>query len=152
MEALADEQIADVLAPREADLSVMFCDLRDFSKRSERDADQLLDLLARVSDALGIMTHRILDTDGVIGDFHGDAAMGFWGWPAGAEDAAVRAAQTAKAIVAESTQMTREDRFRFGIRDFNGQSSCRTDWYSGSSEGDCFWPRRESCESSRRFD
>lgn len=115
MEALADRQIADVLAPREADLSVMFCDLRDFSKRSERDADQLLDLLARVSDALGIMTHRILDTDGVIGDFHGDAAMGFWGWPLEQKDAAVRAAQTAKAIVAESTQMTREDGFRFGI-------------------------------------
>jgi adenylate cyclase len=44
-------------------------------------ADHLLELLARVSDSLGIMTRSILAHGGVIGDFHGDAAMGFWGWP-----------------------------------------------------------------------
>jgi adenylate cyclase len=27
------------------------------------------------------MTHEILEHGGVVGDFHGDAAMGFWGWP-----------------------------------------------------------------------
>ncbi len=27
------------------------------------------------------MTHHILHAGGVVGDFHGDAAMGFWGWP-----------------------------------------------------------------------
>ena len=115
MEALAGRDTNEVLAPREANLSVMFCDLRGFSKRSERDADQLLELLARVSDALGIMTRHILDTDGVIGDFHGDAAMGFWGWPFEQQDAACRAAEAASRIVTESTQLLAENTFRFGI-------------------------------------
>ena len=60
---------------------MLFCDLRGFSRRSERDADDLLGLLNRVSRALGVMTHYILEEGGVVGDFHGDAAMGFWGWP-----------------------------------------------------------------------
>jgi len=115
MEALAGRDTSEVLAPREADLSVMFCDLRGFSKRSERDADQLLDLLARVSDDLGVMTRHILDTDGVIGDFHGDAAMGFWGWPFEQQDAAFRAVEAASRIVAENTQVLVENTFRFGI-------------------------------------
>ena len=37
MDALAGRDTDEVLAPREADLSVMFCDLRGFSRRSERD-------------------------------------------------------------------------------------------------------------------
>jgi len=115
MEALAGRDTNEVLAPREANLSVMFCDLRGFSKRSERDADQLLELLARVSDALGIMTRHILDTDGVIGDFHGDAAMGFWGWPFDQHDAAIRAAEAASRIVSDSTRALESPTFRFGI-------------------------------------
>jgi adenylate cyclase len=100
MEALAGRDTDEVLAPREANLSVMFCDLRGFSRRSERDAHDLLQLLARVSDALGVMTRHILDTGGVIGDFHGDAAMGFWGWPLDQQDTAIRAAEAAHRILA----------------------------------------------------
>ena len=75
-------QLGDVnLEPREVDVSVLFCDLRGFSQQSEHLQDRLLELLQRVSDALGVMTKNILASDGVIGDFHGDAAMGFWGWP-----------------------------------------------------------------------
>lgn len=77
--AAADPEIA--LAPRETDVSVLFCDLRGFSQRTEESADDLFGLLNRVSESLGIMTHHILSQGGVIGDFHGDAAMGFWGWP-----------------------------------------------------------------------
>ena len=98
MDALAGKETDEVLAPREADLSVMFCDLRGFTRRSEKEADHLLELLASVSDALGIMTSHILDTGGVIGDFHGDAAMGFWGWPLDQEQTAGRAALAATRI------------------------------------------------------
>ena len=102
MEALAEKNTDEVLEPREADLSVLFCDLRGFSRRSEQDADQLLELLAQVSDALGVMTRHILDTGGVIGDFHGDAAMGFWGWPLEQTDSASRAVEAALRIRAAS--------------------------------------------------
>jgi adenylate cyclase len=55
-------------------------------------------LLARVSDALGVMTRHILEQGGVVGDFHGDAAMGFWGWPLADASAAERACQAALGI------------------------------------------------------
>ncbi len=91
LEALAGRDPDKVLAPRETNVSVLFCDLRGFSKQSEDAADKLLELLQRVSDALGVMTHHILASGGVVGDFHGDAAMGFWGWPI-ASDGAMQAA------------------------------------------------------------
>ncbi len=88
----------EALAPRETQVTVLFCDLRGFSRTSERSADDLLGLLHRVSRALGVTTHHIRDQGGVLGDFHGDAAMGFWGWPLPQPDAAQRAARAALAI------------------------------------------------------
>ncbi|MGB7327487.1 MAG: adenylate/guanylate cyclase domain-containing protein [Rubripirellula sp.] len=115
MEAMAGRDPDEVLKPREADLSVMFCDLRGFSRASERDSSDLLDLLARVSDALGVMTRRILDSGGVIGDFHGDAAMGFWGWPLNQDDSAVRAATAASLIRSDYRRQADAGGFRCGI-------------------------------------
>lgn len=74
----ASEQI---LSPREVDLSVMFCDLTGFTHVSEGSAEDLMKLLSMTSESLSLITQQILAHDGVIGDFHGDAAMGFWGWP-----------------------------------------------------------------------
>ena len=81
LDALSTHEAENYLKPRQCELAVMFCDLRGFSRTSEEQADRLLILLEQVSAALGVMTRHILDTGGVIGDFHGDAAMGFWGWP-----------------------------------------------------------------------
>ncbi len=81
MEAFIGRDPDEVLTPRKCDMSVMFCDLRGFSKTSEEMADNLLALLEQVSESMGVMTAKILDHGGVIGDFHGDSAMGFWGWP-----------------------------------------------------------------------
>ena len=115
LEALATQQTDDVLEPREANLSVMFCDLRGFSKQSERDAADLLGLLARVSDALGVMTRHILAGRGVIGDFHGDAAMGFWGWPLAQDDSAIRALEAASRIRDDYHEGDKVGGFRCGI-------------------------------------
>jgi adenylate cyclase len=101
MEALAADDPERVLAPREADVAVLFCDLRGFSRTSERSGSDLLGLLERVSKALGVMTHQILNHGGVVGDFQGDAAMGFWGWPLPQADAAQRAALAALGIRAQ---------------------------------------------------
>jgi adenylate cyclase len=103
-QALATRDPDQVLAPREANVSVLFCDLRGFSRQSEESGNQLLELLRRVSDALGVMTHHILDRDGVVGDFHGDAAMGFWGWPLEQTDSVAQAACAALAIRNEFAQ------------------------------------------------
>lgn len=98
LQALAQQDPDEVLAPRETNVSVLFCDLRGFSRNSEESADRLLDLLARVSDALGVMTHHILHAGGVVGDFHGDAAMGFWGWPINDQQAIHQACTAALGI------------------------------------------------------
>ncbi len=87
-----------VLLPREAEVSVLFCDLRGFTSRSEQESHDLLGLLNRVSQALGVMTKHILGHGGVVGDFHGDAAMGFWGWPFTQADAIERACRAGLAI------------------------------------------------------
>lgn len=98
LDALAQEDPEKVLAPRECEVSVLFCDLRGFTGATERHSDNLHELLNRVSQALGITTRNILDFGGVVGDFHGDAAMGFWGWPLAQDDAAWRACKAALAI------------------------------------------------------
>jgi adenylate cyclase len=81
MSVLSGGDAPRALEPREADVTVVFCDLRGFSRRVEEAGDRLLDELNRVSAALGVMTRNILDHRGAIADFLGDAAMGFWGWP-----------------------------------------------------------------------
>jgi adenylate cyclase len=98
LHAIADQDPDVVLSPRECHVSVLFCDLRGFSQKSEQLAGDLSDLLQRVSDALSVMTRNILDHGGVVGDFHGDAAMGFWGWPLEDQNSAVQAINAARGI------------------------------------------------------
>jgi adenylate cyclase len=98
LRTLTDKDPEAALQPQETDLTILFCDLRGFSRESEKHAENLLALLNRVSQALGLMTQNILDQKGVIGDFHGDAAMGFWGWPIPQADAAERACHAALGI------------------------------------------------------
>ncbi len=120
LEALAGHDPDVALAPQECAVTVMFCDLRGFSRRAEQEADNLFGLLRRVSRALGVVTHHILLEGGVVGDFHGDAAMGFWGWPIAQEDAVQRASRAALGIRRDFAQaVAQEDPeladFRVGI-------------------------------------
>lgn len=86
------------LAPAEREVTVLFCDLRGFSKRSESLQHDLLTLLQSVSDALGLMADGVLDTDGAIADFQGDAVLGFWGWPLPHPEGALPACRAALRI------------------------------------------------------
>jgi len=101
LNTLAVEDPDLVLEPRQTEVSVLFCDLRGFSRESERSADNLIDLLDRVSKSLGVMTYQILNEGGVVGDFQGDAAMGFWGWPITTEHDVLKTCRAALAIRAE---------------------------------------------------
>ncbi len=75
----ADPETA--LQPRETEVTVLFCDLRGFSRKVETASESLSAILARVSEALGVMSACILNHKGAIADFLGDCAIGFWGWP-----------------------------------------------------------------------
>lgn len=120
MEALSGQDPERVFSPREAPVSILFCDLRGFSKTSEQLSDDLHGLLNRVSQALGVTTHHIFQQNGVIGDFHGDAAMGFWGWPIKQDDFIERACAAALGIRRELDVSSQHPdhplhKFRMGI-------------------------------------
>ena len=118
--AIGSDSDPALLAPRESEVTVMFCDLRGFSRQAEAARDDLAGLLDRVSQALGVMTRHISAHGGVIGDFQGDAAMSFWGWPVAVDDDPVEACRAALAIRAEFTAAARTPGhpladFRMGI-------------------------------------
>jgi adenylate cyclase len=103
LRALQNRPAEQVLTPCQTHVSVLFCDLRGFSRKVESDASDLMGLLQRVSKALGVMTRAILDHGGVVGDFHGDAAMGFWGWPPPQEDDGLSASARSPERIAAAT-------------------------------------------------
>ncbi|MDX1944159.1 MAG: adenylate/guanylate cyclase domain-containing protein, partial [Pirellulaceae bacterium] len=72
---------AEVFKTEQAQAAVLFCDLRGSSKFAEKQAGDLLSAWERIKAALSVMTEAITNQYGSIGDFQGDAAMGFWGWP-----------------------------------------------------------------------
>jgi adenylate cyclase len=96
--ALAGRDIDAALQPRLATVTVLFCDLRGSCAIAEDGEGDLTALWRQVNEALSIMSSSILEQDGVIGDFQGDAAMGFWGWPLDRDDQVERAAGAALAI------------------------------------------------------
>lgn len=98
LEALGRDLDTSLLEPRECDVTVLFCDLRGFSHRVEEESDNLTGLLERVSLALEVMTSQILRFGGVTGDFQGDAALGFWGWPINSDESPLNACRAALAI------------------------------------------------------
>lgn len=98
IESLTGENAHLALVPQERDISVLFCDVRGFSKKSEQYKDDLHMLLACVKEALSVMANGILDSDGTIADFQGDAALGFWGWPVALDEGPVPACRAALEI------------------------------------------------------
>lgn len=127
MEMLRNRNAAEVLAPKETDITSLFCDVRGFSRRSERAQDDLKGLLDRVSGALGVMTNGILKYDGVIADFQGDAALGFWGWPAAAPEGPLAACRAALQIHqdflhARQRESDPRERFKVGIGIAHGRA------------------------------
>ena len=98
MDSLLDKSSTS-LEPAQQDISVLFCDVRGFSRKSELLKDDLFQLLATVKNALGLMANGIVESDGAIADFQGDAALGFWGWPVPLPEGPVPACRAALAIV-----------------------------------------------------
>jgi adenylate cyclase len=88
----------DLLEPRECHVTVLFCDVRGFSQRAEEAAGDLKSLLNELRMALELMTQEILRHGGVTGEFLGDAALGFWGWPFASEEAPLNACRAALGI------------------------------------------------------
>lgn len=117
---------AQELAPREAEIVAIYCDLRGFSRMVEQGAGDLHALLRKVSASLGIMTQSIIEHQGVIADFQGDSALGFWGWPLpltdGPHAACMAALQIQRIFDLSSECDTDSDAFRVGIGIASGRA------------------------------
>lgn len=96
--AVQGRSLEELTRPQELTTTVLFCDLRGFTSTVQRGEQDLLGTWDTLSEALDEMTRAIVAQDGVIGDFQGDAAMGFWGWPLPQADQIDRAAKAALEI------------------------------------------------------
>lgn len=120
LRVLSEKNAEEELRPRETALTVMFCDVRGFSRKVELSSGNLLGILERVSKALGVMSRCILEQQGVVADFLGDAAMSFWGWPLVQADDVQNACLAALAIRREFESFSKRvdhplSDFRVGI-------------------------------------
>lgn len=93
-------QLDAAMEPRVLPISVLFCDLRGSCKLAERYGDDLNKLWRSVlGEALLKMSDPVVNNDGVIGSYQGDAILAFWGWPPTADtNHPVKAAKAAREI------------------------------------------------------
>jgi adenylate cyclase len=81
------------LGGEKKDVSILFSDIRSFTTISENLSPE--ELITLLHEYFTEMTQAILDTDGVVDKFIGDAIMAFWGAPIPQEDHAGRAVSAA---------------------------------------------------------
>jgi adenylate cyclase len=112
--AMAGRNVEELLRPRRMPVTVLFCDLRGSCRIAEGCADDLDALWETFGEALGIMTGAIVEYDGVIGDFQGDATMGFWGWPLGDDRQVEQACRAALNIRKRFAQIAQTGNRRLG--------------------------------------
>ena len=87
----------DALAPRQQEVTVLFCDLRGFSPIADRiSVNQTYDLL---SDAMDRFSNAVIDLSGVVIDFYGDGLSAFWNAPVQQPQHAMLACQAAIEIL-----------------------------------------------------
>jgi len=87
----------DLLAGRDAEVTVLFCDIRGFSGASERlGPTQTMDWIGGVMSAL---SDQVVATGGVLVDYIGDELMAMWGAPSPQPDHALLACRAARLMV-----------------------------------------------------
>ena len=92
------EQEPDLLRGRDAEVSVLFCDLRGFSGVSERlGPAQTMEWIGGV---LNPLSDEVVMNAGVLVDYVGDELLAMWGAPTAQADHAALACRTAQRMVA----------------------------------------------------
>jgi len=114
------DQILDTppeLGGVDKNLTVFFSDIRGFTTLSETMTPQELVLL--LNRYLTAMTDIILETEGTLDKYEGDAIMAFWGAPLPQEDHALRACRASlrqiEALKKLNEELPEEKRINIGI-------------------------------------
>src|SRR5262249_50840606 len=98
---LAEELQArpDLLAGRQAEVTLLFCDVRGYSRVSARLGPA--DTVGWINDVMTELSDCVRQYDGVIVDYMGDEMFAMWGAPKPQPDQAARAVQAALAMRAK---------------------------------------------------
>lgn len=97
---------------RLVDIAVLFVDIRGFTTMSESlKPDEVVEILNRY---LTLIATCILDAQGTLDKFIGDAAMAFWGAPLAQEDYVLHALEAAMAMKKGADKLSRELLERYG--------------------------------------
>lgn len=84
------------LTGKEYNITVLFLDIRGFTAFSEKKSPAIV--VNRLNELLDIVTHIIIDNDGTVDKYIGDAVMAFWGAPAADKKQATKALKAALEI------------------------------------------------------
>jgi adenylate cyclase len=92
-------QNPDLLAGRLAFVTLLFCDVRGFSRFSQRLKPEII--VKWISDVMGTLSDCVIQYEGTLVDYIGDELMAMWGAPEPQSNHAQLACQAALAMLAQ---------------------------------------------------
>ena len=90
------------------DLSIMFTDVRGFTTISEHYGDNVEGLTEIMNRYMTAMTQKILDNNGTLDKYIGDAQMAFWNAPLDDTDHAINAVKTGLQMLGDLDEFNQE--------------------------------------------
>ena len=90
------------------DLSIMFTDVRGFTTISEHYGDNVEGLTEIMNRYMTAMTQKILDNNGTLDKYIGDAQMAFWNAPLDDNDHAINAVKTGLQMLGDLDEFNQE--------------------------------------------
>jgi adenylate cyclase len=106
------EQNPHVLDGQEREVSVLFSDIRGFSRMAERLGP--MDTFRLASDVMERLTTRVQETGGIVVHYAGDGLMALWNAPKDVPDHAARACRAALAMLADQPALDADWQERLG--------------------------------------
>jgi len=103
------------LKPKLTEGTVMFFDIRGFSKLTEGKAEKILEKTGELQDVMTAMTEEIFRENGVVLQFLGDGILACWNLPFPDPDHVNRACRAALAMVAALEKIAPDWRCGIGI-------------------------------------
>jgi adenylate cyclase len=102
--ALQLEKNPDLLKGRESEVTLLFCDIRGFSRISEKlGPARTLDW---INDVMGALSEAVLAHQGVLVDYIGDELMAMWGAPSEQPEHASMACRAALDMIARLPELS----------------------------------------------
>jgi adenylate cyclase len=108
VEQLAQSPDKLVLGGEEREMTILFSDVRGFTTISESFKDDPQGLTSLMNRFLTPLTNTIIDHEGTIDKYIGDAVMAFWNAPLNVDHHEVKACAAALAMIASVDTLNRE--------------------------------------------